>query len=538
MIHARQQQQPLPPPPPSPLVPASNNSNGLGGGVVLKEPTVASGGGGGGSSDVTLSCSSSILTTTTSNESGSNTLTSLIQSYDWPGALARIQSHPHETRILEQPEGRTPLHLACEQDAPAVVIQSLLKAFPEASIQVTSSNMTPLHVTCSSSHASVHVIRVLLELGVPQQCSMRDLDGDTPLHAACRCGASIEVLEVLLLAHPEAVHQRDYEGLTPLLRLWVRTTVILGEDVLECVSDAADLTGELGEAWKKTELLLKCAHLGSLEQNKQPPQHHQGHHRGHHHHDASTFRVVHAASAVDCPRAVVRIASTIYPHQLEEKDELGRTPLMLAAKAPVFKVRDLSDEGYSLEDVIHGDESSDADKEESDDFSSTPSVIELLLQANQELAGSASNVPDNRGRLPLHVALCARKRMNNGVKALVENYPDALAIPHPQCHLYAFQLAAEGDRGDLNTTYELLRLNPSVVEEIVQGKHKKATNTNRAADTTTKTSELETESSSDASEPVEGEIAAAGVVAKIAPNVSKKCSSVASLVNLADKAAL
>ena len=265
-------------------------------------------------------------------------LLTLLQSYDWAGALARIAVFPSETKIVGM-QGRTPLHVACDHDAPAVVIQALLKAYPEASAMVGTTNMNPLHITCSSQHASVHVVRVLLELGHQEQTSMCDIDGDTPLHAACRCGAPIEVLEVLLRANPQAVHQRDYEGLTPLLRLWVRYFVILGSDVIERVRGPADLTGELGEAWKKTEMLLRCAHHGSVDQGEN-----------------FKFRAVHAASAVDCPRPVVKIAAIVYPRQLDEKDESGITPLMLAAQAPIFKVRDLSDEGYTLEDIIHGDE--------------------------------------------------------------------------------------------------------------------------------------------------------------------------------------
>ena len=119
-------------------------------------------------------------------------------------------------------QGRKPLHVACDHDAPAVVVHALLKAHPEGSTMVGTSNMNPLHITCSSQHASVHVVRVLLEGGHTLQTSMRDVDGDTPLHAACRCGAPIEVLDVLLRANPAAVNERDYEGLTPLLRLWVR----------------------------------------------------------------------------------------------------------------------------------------------------------------------------------------------------------------------------------------------------------------------------------------------------------------------------
>ena len=383
----------------------------------------------------------------------SSVLLSLIESYDWAATLTRITTHPSESRIIGE-EGRFPLHLACDHDAPVVVIQALLKAYPKAALRVGSSKMSPLHITCSSSHASVHVMRVLLEGGPPEQLTLRDLDGDTPLHAACRCGASMEVLEVLLHANPNVVHERDFEGLTPLLRLWVRYVVILGDDAIESVNCAADLSGELLEAWNKTELLLRCAHFGNIDEDCQ-----QG----------RVFRAVHAASAVDCPRAVVKIAARVYPKQLDEKDEYGRTPLLIACQAPIFKVRDLSDEGYTLEDVIHGDERSKwGNSEETTDASSQPSVIEILLHANQEAASSAACVPDRFDRLPLHLALSSGKGWNDGVKQLIEVYPEAMHVRDISTSLYPFMLAAEGWKGDLSTTLELLRHNPSSIDRARQ----------------------------------------------------------------------
>lgn len=408
--------------------------------------------------------SSSMATTDSETDEEKNhedsVLMSLVHAYDWAAVLARVTAHPSEAKLVGA-EGRTPLHMACEHDAPAVVIQSLLKAYPDASVQIGSSNMTPLHITCSSQDASVNVIRVLLELGNNAQCSLRDVDGDTPLHTACRCGASLDVLEVLIQANPQAVHQRDLEGLTPLLRLWVRYFVILGNDVIEGVRDQADLVGELGDAWKKTDLLLHAAHYGSLERR-----------------EASSTFSLHAAAAVDCPRAVVNIAATVYPDQLLQQDDKGRTPLMLAAQAPIYKVRDLSDDGYSLEDIIHGDNvAGDSIDDTSND--SQPSVIELLLQSCQMESTSAACLTDGCGRLPLHVALLSGKRWNQGVMPLVESFPDALGSPvkgndSTTCKgLYPFMIAAVGDRGDLTSSYELLRHSPTVMANIILKNRKK-----------------------------------------------------------------
>lgn len=385
-------------------------------------------------------------------------LLNLIHSYDWAAALARTTTHPSESRIIGE-QGRTPLLIACDHDAPAVVIHSLLKAFPEATMMVGNSNMNALHITCSSNHASVHVARILLEAGKPDTMTMmHDVDGDTPLHTACRCGAPIEVLEVLLRANPLAVYERDLEGLTPLLRLWVRYTVILGNDAIESVNCAADLNDELLDAWKKTELLLRCAHKGTCDDDS------SGH----------PFQAVHAACAVDCPRSVVRIAAKMYPYQLSELDEKGQTPLLIAAQSPVFKVRDLSDQGYTFENVIYGEETFDDEQknglgnenEGDQEGFGQPPVIEIILNANQGGASASAAIPDLHGRLPLHVALESPKTWKEGVKQLVGVYPEAVSILDPKTAMFPFMLAAKRYGADLTTIYEICRLNPSLIPEV------------------------------------------------------------------------
>lgn len=527
-------------------------------------------------------------------EEDPSVLLSLVQSYDWPGTLRRIASHPDEAVSVGM-QGRTPLHVACDHDAPAVVIQALLAAYPEASCMVGTSDMTPLHITCSSQHASVHVVKVLLEgsSSSGKETSMRDVDGDTPLHNACRCGAPIEVLELLLRANPSVVHERDYEGLTPLLRLWVRYFVTLGDDVINSVKHPQDLSGELLEAWEKTKLLLRAAHHGSLDTSTtavtyggvgaattgigsglgpippivgpnlynpllhheclppvlggglplppnefggMPPTHPMDisgcgaemngmgtcdekvalmmHGGGGDLYSSGTvhaqfllqsllmptpppiFRAVHAAAAVDCPRPVVKIAAAVHPDQVNEPDEYGRLPLMIAATAPTFKVHDLTGEGYCIEDRIHGDyEEQEAEEghqhqhpsEQVEGSTSTevsphegsersdvppvtpvgsnntkhqPSVIEILLEASTDPARIRCPLD---GRLPLHLAISSGKHWFEGVKAIMDAYPDAIMLPDRPTGLYPFMLAAVGDNADPTTIFELLVANPALV---------------------------------------------------------------------------
>ena len=62
------------------------------------------------------------------------------------------------------------------------------------------------------------------------------------------------------------------------------------------------------------------------------------------------FPLIHALTKVDCPRLLIKIATKLYPNELNKLDVNGYTPLALAAQIPIFREHDLSDEGYCIED--------------------------------------------------------------------------------------------------------------------------------------------------------------------------------------------
>lgn len=354
-------------------------------------------------------------------------LLSLVQQYDWIGTLERIQTHPEECQAIGN-LGRTALHVACDHDAPPAVIQALTRAYPQAILQVGTTHMNPLHIVCSSDHASPEVIRLLLvESGAAlakQVASMVDVDGDTPLHSACRCGASVDVIKLLLRVHPDAVHVRDFEGLTPLQRLWVREFVLLGSDVINNVQSLSDFTGELGEAWKKTMLLLYCADMGSLNPTATPP---ATDGVATNSQPRKIFRPLHAVAAIDCPRRVVRIATIVYKDQLLVRDEQGNTPLLLASKAPVYKFQDIGFDGPDLDEKLeehyYGEDNNNDDddmdmsvKTDSSVPNQLPSVIDVFMQAEP----AAAKMADAQGKLPLQHAMETEKTWNQGVRVLTE----------------------------------------------------------------------------------------------------------------------
>lgn len=258
---------------------------------------------------------------------GQRCLLYLVEERHWVEALQRISTHPHEASTIGI-QGRAPLHLACDHDAPAFLVHALLCVWPRGAFMVGTSYMNPLHITCSSQHASNEIVNLLLSgCGDPLRITgAKDVDGDTPLHAACRCAAPIDVLATLLQTNSDVVMWYDYEGLNPLLRLWVRYYVMLGEDVIADIKSANDLTPELVEAWQKSLLLLRVMNevhkkSGQVSGDRQGP---------------VPFHAVHCASAVECPRCVLRIATCLYPDQLLITDEKDMLPLHIATIAPIY----------------------------------------------------------------------------------------------------------------------------------------------------------------------------------------------------------
>jgi hypothetical protein len=184
---------------------------------------------------------------------------------------------------------------------------------------------------------------------------------------------------------------------------------------------------------------------------------------------------------------VVKIATVLYPQQLHEYDSTMRTPLMIATVAPVFKEHDLSGEGYSIEELIHGDEE---DEEEDDVYASRsrhddddrveqkqPTVIQILLEAGAKANHGNRNL--KKGRLPLHSAIVSGKRWNEGLKCLRNAYPDSLIKIDQETGLYPFMLAAAvggaalkdeittvGRSADLTTIFEILRSRPDQCDII------------------------------------------------------------------------
>lgn len=113
----------------------------------------------------------------------------------------------------DQPKG-TPLHVACEYDAPAETIKALISAFP-AALEIKDACLnTPLHCA-TTSDAPVEILKTLVD-GCPNALHTKDSRARTPLHIAVGNLAPLEKLRLLAEGFPGALNERDSLGKTPL----------------------------------------------------------------------------------------------------------------------------------------------------------------------------------------------------------------------------------------------------------------------------------------------------------------------------------
>jgi hypothetical protein len=108
----------------------------------------------------------------------------------WQEVTDRVVAEPAEARVLN-PQGSTPLALACRSGAPAGCIKALLDAAPETVRALLPSRGTPLHEAIVCELITPDIIKLLLEVdekleGTPRATLTQDVDGHTPLHLLIR----------------------------------------------------------------------------------------------------------------------------------------------------------------------------------------------------------------------------------------------------------------------------------------------------------------------------------------------------------------
>jgi len=344
----------------------------------------------------------------------------LVLDLDWEGVLHHLRDHREDAAYHDGDTWETPLYVALQYQPPVEIVRELLEACPDQANEVSRRH--------------------------------RDL----PLLIACRCQASLDVLEELLL-YTKVVQQRTKYGSTVLTALWEGRRIV----------DTA--------FWQKVRLVLiamatqqqqeLCAYAAEQKGNRQK------------HSSINTSKgeeellIVHAVVSLGsqgCPIEILEYCLRQYAHQVLIKDDQNCLPLHVAL-------------GEGTREMV--DSCNTAQKMRSrrrrlcTKYQTGLTVLTMLLHIYPEAAlvpvskstsGHESEGDAINGELPLHRALRRGYTWYEGVEELLQAAPATLGAADPTTGLFPFQLAAAILDGtphnskDLSTIFLLVRADPSV----------------------------------------------------------------------------
>lgn len=120
--------------------------------------------------------------------------------------------YPSAARRTEKCFNRLPIHIACVSGASAVVVQLLLRSYPDGAKCKAVYGRLPLHYACTCiSSDSKDILMCLLD-AYPDAAKIRDDYGWLPLHVACVYNAPLNFIKAMVQAYPEAVFLKTTKG--------------------------------------------------------------------------------------------------------------------------------------------------------------------------------------------------------------------------------------------------------------------------------------------------------------------------------------
>jgi hypothetical protein len=124
-------------------------------------------------------------------------------------------SHHLETKKVRE-SYTYPLNMALEKGFDATVIKSLIDA--GKAVLGSKDGLEQegsLHILLKHHRNNAKLVNAIL-VANPSSVMVEDRQFNTPLHVACRSGASMDVIRHLWVMYPGALAKRNFQGLTPL----------------------------------------------------------------------------------------------------------------------------------------------------------------------------------------------------------------------------------------------------------------------------------------------------------------------------------
>ena len=327
---------------------------------------------------------------------------------------------------------KTPLHVLCENSADIGVMRVILESVRESSQNTCapaalslicakdSRGSTPLHYLAYSRVCPFSSLELLMHYckpsfdessGVymdPTICT--DVDGETPLHWALDGYISPRRIEQLIRHSKVALRVKNSAGRRPFDQF---------------VSNFVDSDWKLHEVcarelWGSVQAYLKL--VRNEEEKKEEewlPVHMLG------------------GSSLDFPSVFSEIALHYNKEDLSKPNSKGLLPLHLAC------ARGSSNTVTPCDDTL------------------ASKMLDLYPQAVYKPSDNAEK------RLPIHMAVNSRKPLPL-IAELLRAYPNSLNVPDPTTGLWPFLLAGAVNGNSLETSYALLRAEPSIVQIAIK----------------------------------------------------------------------
>lgn len=315
-------------------------------------------------------------------------------------------------------------------DVPLDIIKTLYKISPrQIHYQDKFYRRTALHRALKFS--SDDVVDLLLKLA-PELISTPDKQGNLPLHFSVRTTHSI--VRKLLLMYPSSLNERNVLRLSPseiFLSHWepfldLKITNIRNVLDLNHIQDF----GEGLRDFQKTLLLFIEVFSNKVIQDKQECG------------SCAIFFLssikstyidkwlpIHEAiklGPLKIPPIFVQFLAVTMPLELQKIDSQGNTLLHLS--------------------VIH---------------SQYNNLTRFLLV----MYASMALIPNNDGRIPLNLAIENGINWEDGVlKDILRSAPDTLSLLDPCKKIYPFMISLCSNKSDLEVAYELLKMDPSLIQ--------------------------------------------------------------------------
>jgi len=402
---------------------------------------------------------------------GPTVLYKLIEGKLWDKAIARIDSHPHESRTWifrrESSDPKKlrwrllPIHATCIFRSPLAVIEALVSAYPDGAQMKDDQEMLPIHLACRNG-ASKGVVLTLLYV-FPESLEVKDRKGRSPYNLVE--ASSSQNREAVLLAlkryneenggiggigadgtrkvdPQQKVNEVDYDNRTILFRLvlkkdwngacqrcesfpeeaatWIVTKGFHGNLRFLPLHKACVLSPPMGII----EALISSYSEGSKSK------------------DQDGWLPIHCACFYGASQTIINALLEANPSGAHNKDDEGRMPLHYAAlKAAPETV---------ISSLLRANPKAAVSKDDEGRLpihhACSKGAPEGSIQALLKVSSKGAQSKDDQGRLPLHHA-CRKNASERVIKTLLTIYPRAAQVKDDQEKLpihYACQNGADG----------------------------------------------------------------------------------------------